>query len=102
MLTRLIRQTKDLLLIRRTSIASKVTKVLSVSPGQLSCFSSSSPASSFMSKHEIMLTASLSKTLTGKNPSCVASQQSMLIQNNGLQNSQLDERQCICLAGNVI
>jgi len=34
--------------------------------------SSSSPISSSTSKHEVMFTASLSKTLTGKNPSSIA------------------------------
>jgi len=52
-------------------MASKAVKILSISTGEFSCLPSSSSISSSTSEHEVMLTVSLLKTVTGKNPSCV-------------------------------
>jgi len=49
---------KICLQFRRTGMASKVAKVLSVSVGEFSCLPFASPISSSTSKHEVILTAS--------------------------------------------
>jgi len=55
--------------LRRTGMASKAARVLYISPKEFSCLLSDSSSTS---KHEVILTVSLSKTLTGEDLSHMA------------------------------